>query len=112
MENENKIRLMGIRPHKALQCFIEKQIDKWVARERTLMFLPKESDYNVLFRKDGERFYLCQVQLRIGTKYWEGVASDKSLHKAFMQAIKHMKYVVVPTKSPSAPAHQALGSVA
>lgn len=111
MENENKIRLMGVRPHKSFERLIDRRIEKWISREKSLLFLPKDSDYSVLIRRESDHFYLCQIQIQIGPRYWEGYANEKTPELSFQQAIKRLKYVRAPT-SPSAPAYQTLGSVA
>jgi hypothetical protein len=92
MEDKNKmIKLSGIKRTRPTLSCIRHQVEKWIEREQSLLFLPKLSQYDVTLTHDPDSMtYTCQIQVTIGSKKWFGVDTAKSLQESIARALRHM----------------------
>jgi hypothetical protein len=67
-----------------MQRFVKRQVEKWIARDQSLLFLPRD--------RQGP-FYACEVQIKIGSREWESHEYGRSLQDALTQSLAHMRYV-------------------
>jgi len=99
MEDENQIQLIGIKPNKSLFRFVERHIEKWISRERSLLFLPNRSSYRVTIEREADHCYFCHLQVTIGPRTWESYANERTFQEALLHAIRQLKTPFIPPLS-------------
>ncbi len=81
----------GMKPTKTQQRLVHKQIEKWIAREQSLLLLPSEISYDVTIEKEpGLPLSTCHLHIRIGPRTWESHESGKTSEHALIHAIEHL----------------------
>ena len=93
-QDNNLIQFYGIKPTKALLGFVKKKVEKWIAREQSLLFLPKVSNYSVNIERDVDSrdpFYSCHIRVTIGTRVFESRHSAEAAQEAVLQALRSMR---------------------
>ncbi|MGE4232643.1 MAG: hypothetical protein AB7F43_04865 [Bacteriovoracia bacterium] len=94
MEDKEKIQFVGIKPTRSLFRYVELQVEKWISRERSLLFLPKSADYKVRVERDkAYPHYQCNVEVRIGSKRWHSFECGRTLHDTLNHALRHMRLI-------------------
>lgn len=89
---KGRIRVFGTKPSKALMRFMKRQLEKWVEREQTLLFLPKDFSYEIkIDREPEESFFSCQISIRVGSREWTAYDGGKSIQVAFIRAYHHIR---------------------
>ena len=92
INGENKIVFVGMKPTKTLERFVQKQIEKWINREQSLLFLPKKSFYEVTLEREIDPPSAdCHLRIQIGTKIWESYDTGKTLQDALLKAIQDLR---------------------
>jgi hypothetical protein len=65
------VEFLGMKPARSLFRFVERQVEKWIERERSLLFLPRVAHYNVQVEKTAEHpLYQCAMRITIGSREW------------------------------------------
>lgn len=92
MEDARKeITFSGMRPSRTFTKLIERHVEKWIERERTLLFLSKQTSYCVHVDKESRHYFTCHIEIRIGAREWSGLDEGRSLIEAVLNALKHLK---------------------
>jgi hypothetical protein len=91
----SQIIFLGLKPTKALESFVQKQIEKWINREQSLLFLPKESSYEVTLERE------------IGNKIWESYDTGKTVEDALLKAIQGLRPPCLEAIPPTVHVHHA-----
>lgn len=85
------IELNGVRTTKPLLRFISRQVERWIERQQSLLFLSRDSSYTVsIDREVSEPYFSCQLEVKIGSRKWVSAQSGKSIQMALSMAIKHL----------------------
>ena len=88
----SQIVFLGMKATKALERFVQKQMEKWINREQSLLFLPEESSYEVtLERETDPPTSDCHLRVQIGTKMWESYDRGKTVQDALLKAIPGLR---------------------
>lgn len=88
---KSKITFSGVNPPHATSKIIERQIQKWIDREQSLLFLPKRASYTAHIDREDYRFYTCHIEIQIGSREWSGIEEGRSIHEAVQNTLKYMK---------------------
>lgn len=93
MEDKSKqVVVYGVKPHRVLLRSIERQVEKWIEREQSLLFLPKHAEYRVEVEKeDTDPFFGCSLKIRIGSREWRSHEGGKTIQEAVSQALKRLR---------------------
>jgi hypothetical protein len=104
----SQIIFLGLKPTKALESFVQKQIEKWINREQSLLFLPKESSYEVtLEREIDPPSSDCHLRVQIGNKIWESYDTGKTVEDALLKAIQGLRPPCLEAIPPTVHVHHA-----
>lgn len=91
-DNQNRIVIRGLKAHRSLVRSIECQVEKWIERERSLLFLSKQSEYRVEVDKEDEHpFFHCSIRIRIGSREWRSREGGKTIQESVGQALRHLR---------------------
>jgi len=90
-----QVALHGVVPSRHTLRAVKRQVEQWIAREQSLLFLPKkDSQYSVEIESDsrGEDFN-CAIQVRIGSRLWAARHMGHSVKEAVEQSLADLKFV-------------------
>lgn len=88
---KSKITFSGVNPPDSTSKIVEHQIQKWIEREQSLLFLPKRASYTAHIEREDYRFYTCHIEIQIGSREWSGLEEGRSIHEAVQNTLKYMK---------------------
>jgi hypothetical protein len=101
-----QIILLGMKPTKAFERFVEKQVEKWISREQSLLFLPKESTYEVTFEREVDPPSAdCHLRVQIGAKIWESYDTGKTAQEALLKALQGLRPSCLEAIPPKVQSH-------
>jgi len=87
-----RVEFFGMKPTRSLQRHVERQIEKWIERQQTLLFFPKTGNFSVQIERATEcPKYECAIEVRIGTREWRSYEEGRTLQDALMATLKHLK---------------------
>lgn len=85
-------QFFGMKPTRSLQRYVERQIEKWIERQQTLLFFPKSGSYEVQIERTSEfPYYECALEVRLGGREWRGRDSGRTLHDALNGALRRLQ---------------------
>ena len=88
----NQIVFYGMKSSKSLQRSIEKQVEKWISREHSLLSLPKDSWYRVRIEKElNFPIVNCQLRIQMGSRTVESQETGKNVQEALLLAIRRLR---------------------
>lgn len=90
-DTKSEITFTGVNPPHATSKIIERHVQKWIDREQSLLFLPKRASFTVHIDREDYRFYICQIEVQVGSREWSGLEEGRSIHEAVLNTLKHMK---------------------
>ncbi len=97
MDDENPcINCSGLRISRALARVVARQVEKWISREQSLLFLPKSATYRVHLARESGECVSCRIEVRIGRREWSGLEEGRSVQEAVLNTLRHLR-----TKHPS-----------
>lgn len=88
---KSKVTFSGVNPSHATSKVVERQIQKWIDRQRSLSLLPKRASYTAHLDREGERLYTCHIEIQIGSREWIGLEEGRSIHEAVQITLKYMR---------------------
>lgn len=91
-EAKMRLNVYDMKPSKSLQRMVQKQVEKWIAREQSLLFLPKECSYDVTIDREPHlSLTTCELRVHIGSKIWESHEVGKTAEHALIGAIQRLR---------------------
>jgi hypothetical protein len=66
-------------------------VEKWIERERTLLFLSKYTSYSIHIDKESRNYFTCHIEIRIGAREWSGIDEGRSVQDAVLNALRSLK---------------------
>jgi hypothetical protein len=94
---KGKIDLFGIDPNPQLLESVGKQVESWISKKCTILYLPRDAEYRVIIdREDGRNIFGCQINIRIGQSEWVGYETGGTLQSSLTLALRTMQGTVLP----------------
>lgn len=91
---KKKVSFVGSNASRTALRAIKRKIEQWIAREQTLLFLPKDAQYSVEIKSgDGEEKFDCAIRVRIGSRQWAGQNIGRTVHEAVEHSLAHLRFV-------------------
>lgn len=90
MNIRKQIRFYGMKPTKALERMVAKQVEKWIAREQALSASSMAGMYCVTIEKELS-FTSCQVRIQIDARVWESQDTGKTAQDALFHTIRRLQ---------------------
>lgn len=88
----NAIQITGLKRNRFVGQFIKQQIEKWIDRKRSLLFLPKSTLYSAHLDWDEEaNLYSFNIKIQIGSQVWENRTCDRSSQNAVLIGLKGLR---------------------
>lgn len=92
MEDARKlVTFSGIRPSRTYTRFAQSHVEKWIARERTLLFPSNYTSYSVHIDKETRNYFTCHIEIRIGAREWSGLDEGRSVQDAILNSLRSLK---------------------
>ena len=89
---EKQIVFYGVKPTKSLRKLVEKQVERWMSRQRALLSLPRHAQYRVIIERERDLpFTTCQLRFQIGPRVWESQAVGKAAQDALFHGLHRLK---------------------
>ena len=102
-----RVQFSGMRPTRSLQRDVERQIEKWIEREQSLLFLPRTGSFVAHIERTSEfPYYECALEIAIGAREWRSFEGGRTLHDALKSALRHLKTFNIVPFSPVPISHQ------
>jgi hypothetical protein len=89
-DTRNEISFYGMKPNKALIRQIERQIQKWVVRQKQSLHSSGNASYRVCFEREGGNCLCCHLEVQLGSQRWEGHDVGRSVQDAFAHTLQHV----------------------
>ena len=91
MEDTRKeIRFYGMKPSRAIQRQINRQIQKWLSRHEPSVSSPEKCGYRVCIEREGGNCLCCHLQVQVGSQRWESHDIGKNAQEALAHALQHI----------------------
>lgn len=90
-ENDNSISFTGVRVSRSNINIIKYHVEKWIQRQQTLMFRPKQTSYSVHVTKESDVYYSCHIEIRIGARHWSGIGEGRSIQDSVLNSLRSLK---------------------
>lgn len=84
-----RITANGFKVPRTLMRTIKRHVRKWIDREASVLFLPKNAEYSVHLEQQGAHRTRCQVQILIGSRKFQGTSEGHSAQDAVIDALAH-----------------------
>lgn len=89
-----EIRFIGIKPNRALEKVVEREMDRWAQKETAAPV--KDSWYEVKLTKESETlsstpFYYCSVDAEVGACRWIAAEAGRTPLDALSKALKRVR---------------------
>ena len=89
---KGRVVFFGMKATRALQRYAERQVEKWIEREQTLLFLPKAAIFTVQVERSNEfPHYECAIEVKIGAREWRSIEGGRTLQDALKTALTQLK---------------------
>lgn len=88
-----KLSFDGIEPSNICKKIVERQIEKWIRHEQSLLFSSKKhlAFYTAHICREDYRYYTCHLEIDIGRREFTGLGEGRSIHEAVSNTLKHLK---------------------
>lgn len=88
-----KLSFDGVDPSNISKKVIERQIEKWIRYQQSLLFLSKNAlaFYTTQICREDYRYYTCHLEIDVGRQELSGFGEGRSIHEAVSNTLKHLK---------------------
>ncbi len=91
---KKSVSLRGMNLSRTAFRAIKRQVEQWIAREQTLLFLPKDAQYAVEIEGSARREeFNCVIQVRIGSREWKARQIGRTVKDAVEHSLSNLKFV-------------------